>query len=136
MDPDPRELSAGYAYPKGKGVAAVAGVLRDGERGPEVWRCTSAPGHRLHIIPSLALQCAQAELERRIQGAKAVFWLAHCVPCWAYWDLGLIAGLSPKNREDAGDAISCLRRGRCPVCGVPFERVKTAVLERQEASVR
>jgi len=118
VDADPRELLAGYAYPKGKGVTVVAGVLRAGRT--EVWRCTSQPGHRPHPAPSLAVRCAEAEAERRRQGAQAVLWLAHCVPCGAYWDLG------PAGKPG----------GVCPRCAVPYDRVRVAVLERQEASAR
>lgn len=135
MDVDPRELTAGYAYPKGKGVAMVTGVLRDGERGLEVWRCSSLPSHRPHIIPTLAVQCAEAELERRLQGAQEVLWALHCRPCDIFWDL---AWLSRDRRSEAArdDIGHWLLRGQCPRCEVPAGRVKLIVLERQEASVR
>jgi hypothetical protein len=133
MEVDPRELAVGYAYPKGKGVTIVVGVLRDGKR--EVWRCSQLPGHRAHLIPTLATQCAGAELERRRQGAKEVLWLAHCEPCQAFWDLGLVAGV-PVHGHEPGDSAYDLLRGICPVCTVPFDRVRVAILERQEAKVR
>lgn len=133
-DVDPRELTAGYVYPRGKGVTYVAGVLRDGRR--EVWRCVTAiPGHRAHLVPGIAQQCAEAELERRLQGAQAVLWLLHCTPCSLFWDLAWLAEYRPGNPPEQ-DIGHWLARGCCPRCEVPGERVKVAVLERQEASVR
>jgi hypothetical protein len=124
---DPRELTAGYSYPQGKGVAKVIGVLRDGDR--VAWRCTSRPGHRVHAIPSLATRCAQAELERRLQGARDVLWAGQCEPCGVYWDLSRAAAAKMDGEMGMDDA-SYLMRGWCPRCQVPFERVRLAVLER------
>jgi len=126
---DPRELTPGYAHSQGKGVAAYWGVLRDGTT--EVWRCARIAAHRPHMMPSVARHCAEAELERRLQGARAVLDALHCEPCWAFWDLGATAaGGLPE--EDA----SSLLRGLCPRCAGRAVRVRIAVLEREEASVR
>lgn len=130
-DVDPRELTTGYMFEQ-RNLGTAWGVLRDGSR--VIWKCSVLPGHRVHVFPGQAGLCAEAELERRREGAKAVLWLAHCTPCWAYWDLALTAGREPA--EDDADAATSLLRGACPVCGVPYERVRAAILERQDARVR
>ena len=132
MDADPRELTAGYAFAN-RNLGTAWGVLRDGRI--EVWRCASISGHRPHPIPLQAGQCAQAEQERRVAGAREVLHAAHCEPCGAFWDLGAVAGRELADAAVPDDA-SYLLRGRCPRCQVPYGRVKIAVLERQEASVR
>jgi hypothetical protein len=124
-DVDPRELTAGYAFAN-RNLSTAWGVLRDGRS--VVWTCSKLAGHRAHAVPLLAGQCAEAELERRREGAKAVLWLAHCVPCWAYWDLGLVAGKDPEDQEPGG-LVYDLLRGICPQCAVPFTRTRVAVLE-------
>lgn len=129
MHVDPRELTAGYSHSQGKGVAAYWGVLRDGSA--EVWRCARIPGHRPHMVPVMARHCAEAELERRLQGATSVLDALHCVPCWAFWDLGATA-LGGLPEAEA----SSLMRGQCPRCTGPAVRVRIAVLEREEVSVR
>lgn len=125
MNVDPRELTAGYAHTRGKGVASYAGVLRDGKA--EEWRCTAAlRNHRPHVIPTQAAQCARAELERRMQGAQVVIRGLACAPCWLFWDLGAA------SQEGAlpGEDITLLMRGRCPRCTGPGEHVELAVLHR------
>jgi hypothetical protein len=129
MHVDPRELSTGYVHSQGKGVSAYWGVLRDGSA--EVWRCGKISGHRAHILSAMAVHCAEAELERRMQGAKSVLAALHCAPCWAFWDLG---GAVKDGLPEA--EASALMRGLCPRCTGPAVRVKVAVLEREEASVR
>jgi len=125
---DPRELTVGYAF-ENRSLGTTWGVLRDGSR--TVWTCKERPGHRVHAIPTMAGQCAQAELERRLQGAEQVFWAGHCEPCGVLWDLGTL------SRDGEGSAeVTMLLRGICPRCGVPFARVKVAILEREEAKVR
>jgi hypothetical protein len=126
---DPRELTPGYSHSQGKGVAAYWGVLRDGSR--EVWRCARIPRHRPHMAPVIAVHCAEAELERRLQGAKSVLGALHCAPCWAFWDLGATAQGGLPEAE-----ASALMRGLCPRCAGRTARVRIAVLEREEASVR
>jgi hypothetical protein len=130
MDADPRELSTGYIFPRGKGVAAYAGVLRDGRR--VTWQCTGQPGHRLHLIPAQAQQCAEAELERRLQGAQEVLRALYCKPCGVFWDLGWLSRYRPAEPPEH-DIGHWLARGACPRCTGPADRVKIAVLERQEA---
>lgn len=130
MHVDPRELTAGYSHSQGKGVAAYWGVLRDGKA--EVWRCAKIPGHRAHIVPIQAVHCAEAELERRLQGAQAVLDALHCAPCWLFWDLGQTAADSGADEDVASYAL----RGLCPRCTGPAVRVRLAVLEREETSVR
>lgn len=128
MAVDPRELEAGYSFARGRGVASYRGVLRDGKRA--VWTCPApgAPGgHSPHLIPGLAAQCAQGELERRLQGAEAVVAALHCRPCWVFWDLRLASQPGPDPGEDEA---SHLLRGLCPRCTGPGEHVKIAVLER------
>jgi hypothetical protein len=127
---DPRDLTAGYAHAKGKGVSAFWGVLRDGSR--EVWKCSAKPGHRPHIIARQAEHCAGAELERRAQGAQEVLEALHCAPCGVFTDLALLA----RQDDAAGRVAPFLARGRCPACTGPAVRVRLAVLERVEPSAR
>lgn len=127
---DPRELTPGYNHSQGKGVAAYWGVLRDGSR--EVWRCARIPRHRPHMSPVIARHCAEAELERRLQGATSVLDALHCAPCWLFWDLGQVAAGSGADQDAASYAL----RGLCPRCAGPAARVRLAVLEREETSVR
>jgi hypothetical protein len=90
------------------------GALRPGPRARPVWTCA-----HVHATPATAKPCAERELERRRQGARAVFTLLHCARCdegggSAWW-------------ADAPGALEC------PRCSVPLERVKLAVLERGPA---
>jgi hypothetical protein len=119
---DPRELTAGYSFAN-RSLGTARGVLRDGDK--VVWTCE----HKPHGVPTVARQCAEAELERRLQGAQVVLQAGHCVPCAAFWDLGLAAGETEGAREPSWQA-SALMRGICPRCSVPFTRVTVAVLER------
>jgi hypothetical protein len=130
MEVDPRELTAGYVHPQGRGVSAYRGVLRDGRA--EVWRCDRIPNHRPHMAPVVALRCAQAELTRRLEGAKVVLDALHCEPCWLFWDLGQVAGGSGADEDAASYAL----RGLCPRCTGRAVRVRIAVLEREEAGAR
>jgi len=125
---DPRELTPGYAFAdRNRGTAWA--VLRDGSK--VVWTCKGRPGHRAHPVPLMAGQCAQAELERRLQGAEQVLWTGHCEPCGLFWDLGAIPRIA-----EGSDAVTALLRGTCPRCTVPYVRSKIAILEREEAKVR
>lgn len=127
---DPRELTSGYSHAQSRGVSAYWGVLRDGSR--EVWRCSAKPAHRPHIIARQALHCAEAELERRLQGAQEVLAALHCPPCGQFWDLGLLT----RQEGAQGQQATFLLRGQCPACTGPAARVKLAVMEREERSVR
>jgi hypothetical protein len=107
--PDADGLVAGYAY-RGRGTASYVGVLREDPRSRKkpAWSCPHD-----HLVATSAVLCADAELDRRVQAGRAVFWLLHCVPCERWWPDG------------AGPP--------CPLCGVPLERLKLAVLERGPA---
>jgi hypothetical protein len=129
---DPRELTAGYAFAN-RSLGTAWGVLRDGRT--EVWRCRTLPGHRVHPVPGQAHQCAARELERRVQGAQEVLQALHCRPCGIFWDLGWLSQHRPAEPPEH-DIGHWLLRGACPRCEVPAGRVRIAVLERQEASVR
>lgn len=122
MDVDPRELTAGFMF-ENRNLGTARGVLRDGSK--VIWTCS----HRPHPVPIMAGQCAEAELERRRQGAQEVLWLLHCVPCSVFWDLA-------PGAAGQGENFIWLARGRCPQCNVPGQRVRVAILERQESSVR
>jgi hypothetical protein len=112
----PQDLTPGYAFAdRNKGTAW--GVLRDGER--VVWRCSDLPGHRVHLVPTRARQCAEAEQERRVQGGREVVELFRCEPCGIFWD-----------RVPAGDALRRLLAGLCPSCSGPVAWVKVVIIER------
>lgn len=102
------ELTAGYAHRR-KGVSSYMGILKAGRKTMPAWTCPHD-----HITTVKAKACAEAELERRRQGASEVFTLLHCKPCRKWW-------------EDIDvDAV-------CPRCDVPLERVKLAVVSRRSA---
>jgi hypothetical protein len=106
--PDPAVLTAGYAHRR-MGTASYYGVLRaPGKREP-VWACTDE-----HMSPARAGQCAQAELDRRIQAAGVVITLLNCKVCERWY-------------ENARGITAC------PQCDVPLERVKLAVVSREPA---
>lgn len=133
MDVDPRELTPGYEFAQ-RNLGTAWGVLRDGRI--VVWRCREAPTrHKPHAIPTRAGQCAQAEQARRVSGAQEVLWALHCRPCAAFWDLGELARYRPGEPPEH-DVGHWLARGLCPRCEVPGIRVRLAVLEREDSSVR
>lgn len=105
------DLIPGYAFAR-RGTYAYLGALRRTPGSVPVWTCSGS--HALHVSTLGALACARAELDRRTQGGREVFWLRRCEPCNRWWGDG------------ASDA--------CPVCAVPMERVKVAVLERVPVS--
>lgn len=122
-DVDPRELTAGYAFEQ-RNLGTARGVLRDGSR--VIWSCSALPNHRVHAIPTLAGQCAEAELERRKQGAQAVIELYRCSPCGVFYDV-----------VPSGPALRAVLAGQCPSCGVSVTWYKVAVLETEPSrSVR
>lgn len=105
----PEELYAGYTGIRDKATAGYAGALRRNPRSSPVWTC-----RHTHKSPVTAHTCAEAELERRVQGEREVIVLRRCEPCDRWWPDGDGAG--------------------CPVCSVPMERVKLVVLERSRVS--
>lgn len=108
--PRPEDLLAGYSH-RSKGVASYRGALRVKPKDPPVWTC----GHD-HVVAPAAVRCAEAEKDRRVQGAKAVMLLLYCEPCDIY--------LGEKGWH-ASDLA-----GDCPYCEVPLGCVKVMVLER------
>jgi hypothetical protein len=92
------------------GAAHYKGALRVTPKAVPDWTCAHD-----HFSPAVARMCAEAELERREQGGRQVFFLLRCEPCDRWWT----NGVSPAG---------------CPVCSVPLERVKLAVLERGPVS--
>jgi hypothetical protein len=109
MEPDLDDLTPGYAHARGKGVVAYLGVLRD--LGREVWRCT----HKPHLVATVAVRCAEAELERRRQGSRLVLVLLHCPSCDIYF------GPQARGGEDS--------TGHCSLCVVPLTPVKVMILD-------
>jgi len=101
------DLIAGYASMPGAG--GWHGVLRPGPRSRPVWVCA-----HVHATPVTAKPCAEAELERRAQGARAVLTLLHCEPCAE-------DGRSSWWNDVAGPVA-------CPRCGVPLLRLKLVVV--------
>lgn len=110
MTADPKRLRAGYAQPM-RGRAQYSGVLR---RTPSLtsWTCVHD-----HVTAHSAKRCAEAELTRRLEGAREVFTLLWCGPCRQWW-----------TPDQAGPPGRCLR------CDVPAESVKLVVLERSRVS--
>lgn len=102
------DLMASYAH-RQRGKASYAGVLRETPKSRPAWTCVHD-----HLTATGAAACANAELDRRTQGENEVFWLRRCEPCDRWW----------------GDGVSAA----CPVCAVPMERMKVAVLERVPVS--
>lgn len=100
------KLIAGFTHVQ-RGTAAYRGALRVTPSAVPAWTCPCAP---VHLTAEKARMCADAELARREQGGREVFTLLYCRPCDRWWP--------------AGSAEAC------PVCTVPLERVKLAVLER------
>jgi hypothetical protein len=115
---DPRDLRAGYATIKARGAGHFAGALRLGEK--IVWRCDETQRHD-HIGTALAIRCAEAELDRRRQGAREVLTLLHCPAENIWWDPAL------------GAMEQALDDGRCPRCFTECVREKVFVLEREPA---
>lgn len=110
MTVPPEELLPGYAH-RHKGTSSYRGALRVTRRDPPVWTCTHD-----HFSPPVARRCAEAEKDRRVQAAKEVLQLLHCMPCDLYFG---------ENGREASD-----RLGECPYCDVPLGVVKVMVLER------
>lgn len=109
------DLIAGYVHVR-RGTSAYKGALRATPKSAPRWTCACAP---VHLTAEKARACAEAELERRTQGAGQVFTLLHCGPCSeavgsSWWDD--VPGLAA-----------------CPRCGVPLERLKLAVTGRGPA---
>lgn len=98
------KLLAGFTHVN-RGTADYKGVLRATAKSAPAWTCA----HN-HLTAEAARRCADFELESRKQGSREVFTLRRCEPCDRW------------HPDGPGSA--------CPVCSVPMERVKLAVLER------
>jgi hypothetical protein len=114
-EPDVTELRAGYVYRK-RGTASYAGALRTAESRPPVWECKHD-----HLAAVSAKRCAEAELDRRRQGARTVLTLLHCEDDGQWFD--------PAADRTGFD----WRPGLCPLCGVPMTREKVIILESEDA---
>jgi hypothetical protein len=110
--PDPQDLKPGYIEVQLRAGRGFQGVLRRTPGSKPAWTCR----HDSHLAPGRARACAEAELERQLQGKGEVFALLHCGPCSRWWDD--VADLGPLA---------------CPVCGVPMERLKLVVAGRGPA---
>lgn len=97
-------LVAGYTRDTAAGRLSYHGALRRDRKSAPLWACLHD-----HLVVTSAQRCAEAELERREQGQGQVFSLLTCAPCGRWW----------------ADA----RVSACPLCSVPLQRVKLAVLE-------
>jgi hypothetical protein len=107
-------LSAGYAHRK-PGVASYAGLLRTADTARrEVWRCQHD-----HAVTASAQACAEAELDRRLQGRRVVLQLQHCTPCDVYYG-PQAAGQGKLERALMDD-------GYCPRCGAVLEPLSAVV---------
>lgn len=104
------DLVAGYVGIKGA-AGGWHGALRPGPRARPTWTCA-----HVHASPVTARPCAEAELERRVQGRKEVFRLLRCKPCSE-------AGASCWWDDVDGDEVP-----PCPRCGVPLRRLKLMVV--------
>jgi hypothetical protein len=114
-EPDAAGLRAGYTYLR-RGTASYAGVLRSTETGALVWKCAHD-----HLVAVSARRCAEAELDRRREGARVVVTVLHCEEDGQWFD-------PAKDRTDFD-----WRDGLCPRCGVPMLREKVLVLEAVDA---
>lgn len=104
------DLIPGYVHRR-RGTASYRGALREKPKGEPVWTCSDD-----HLVSSSAVRCAEAEKDRRVEGAKEVMLLLHCEPCNLYFG------------EEGWEASDL--HGECPYCSVPLSCVKVAVLER------
>lgn len=99
------DLIPGYTRTPGKlAGSALAGVLRT--RGATVrWKCLHE-----HLLVTQALNCARAELNRRMETAREVITLWHCENCSVYY-------ADPKDVRDdqVPGGVSC------PQCRGPLE---------------
>jgi hypothetical protein len=111
---DPAELRAGYTH-NHLGKLSYAGALRTADSRPPVWSCPHD-----HLVPVAAKRCAEAELDRRREGAKQVLTLLHCEEDGLWYD--------PRVGPDVN-----WRPGMCPRCGVPMLREKVLIIEAVDA---
>jgi hypothetical protein len=118
---DPTTMVAGYVQAQ-RGRASYSGVLRNKPKTQIHWTCPDD-----HVTATSARRCAETELERRLQGLRAVVTLAWCEPCRTWWTPAQAADL----REAREDRLLGLG---CPRCEVPLEIVKLVVLERRTVS--
>jgi hypothetical protein len=117
---DPSDMVAGFSQAM-RGRAQYSGVLRNKSKTHILWTCPD--DHR--STPS-AKRCAEAELERRLQGRRAVIDLGWCSFCRQWWTAEQVTG----RHDSRVTAVT----GGCPRCDVPLESVKLVVLERRTVS--